>query len=171
VIEAAIGITLLLIVSYVVIGSIITAANTVSTAQKDMTLLQEELLGTSITVANYHYDKYGETRYGIDFRVLNNGNQVIRNINKMDVVLYHGSNTPKLYINGSGTLGEYTWKWIKFESSRDINEKINPNQWDPGEYLYGKIEVDYEPSNVDLLDIILANGVKASTTTAIYRDS
>ena len=152
--------------SYVVIGSIITAADTVSTAQKDMTLLQEERLGTSIKIADYHYDKVGVI-YGIDFRVLNNGNQVIRNIDQMNVVLYHGSNTPKLYINGSGTLGEYTWKWIKFESSRDINEKINPNQWDPGEYLYGQIEVNFSPSNTDRLQVILANGVNAATATVI----
>jgi hypothetical protein len=173
IIEAAIGITLLLIVSYVVLGSITTAADTVSTAKKDMTLLQEERLGTSITIADYHYDKVGLI-YGIDFRVLNNGNQVIRNINKTEVFFYNGSGTPQLYINGSGTFGTNTWKRIELErdsAAQGHNEIINKMQWDPGECLYGKIEVNYLPSNVDLLDVILANGVKASTTTAIYQGS
>jgi len=170
VIEAAIGITLLLIVSYVVLGGITTAADKVSSAKKDMTLLQDERLGTSITVADYHYDIIAGPIYEIHFRALNNGNQVIRNIDQMNVVLYHGSDTPKLLINGSGTVGTNTWKMIELERDSGWHiEVINPNQWDPGEYLFGEIQVNaYEPTNVDLLDVILANGVKASTTTAIY---
>ena len=169
VIEAAIGITLLLIVSYVVLGGITTAGDMVSTAKKDMTLMQEERLGTSITIADYHYDVIGGPTYEIHFRVLNNGNQVIRNIDKMNVVFYHGSDTPKLLINGSGEVGTNTWKMIELErDSGWHNEVINPNQWDPGEYLFGEIQVNYVPSNVDLLEVILANGVTASTTTAIY---
>ena len=85
VIEAAIGITLLLIVSYVVLGGITTAGDMVSTAKKDMTLMQEERLGTSITIADYHYDIIAGPIYEIHFRVLNNGNQVIRNIDKMNL--------------------------------------------------------------------------------------
>jgi len=169
VIEAAIGITLLLIVSYVVLGGITTAGDMVSTAKKDMTLMQEERLGTSITIADYHYDIIAGPIYEIHFRVLNNGNQVIRNIDKMNVVFYHGSDTPKLLINGSGEVGTNTWKMIELErDSGWHNEVINPNQWDPGEYLFGEIQVNYVPSNVDLLEVILANGVTASTTTAIY---
>jgi len=170
VIEAAIGITLVLIVSYVVLGGITTAGDMVSTARKDMTLLQEERLGTSITIADYHYDVIGGPTYEIHFRVLNNGNQVIRNINKTEVFFYHGSDTPKLLINGSGTVGTNTWTWIELDwDSVGHSEKVILNQWDPGEYLFCEIQVNYVPSDVDMLDVILANGVTASTTTAIYK--
>jgi hypothetical protein len=163
---------LLLILSYIVIGSIITAADTVSNTRKDITLMQEERLGTSIKVANYHYDIIAGPIYEIHFRVLNNGNQVISNINKTEVFFYHGSDTPKLLTIGSGTVGTNTWEWIELNNdTAGHNEKINPKQWDPGEYLFCEIQVDYVPSGVDLLDVILANGGKASTTTAIYRET
>jgi hypothetical protein len=161
VIEAAIGITLLLIVSYVVLGSITTAADTVSTARKDMTLIQEERLGTSIRIADDHYHGAPDNR--IDFMVSNNGTQIIHNINQTEVMLMLSPNAPVLYKNGPGTgLGTTTWynngTWLDVTGTH--GEIINPGQWDPGEYLWGQVWVN---PNCNQLEVVLSNGAKASS--------
>jgi len=169
VIEAAIGITLLIIVSYVVIGGIMTTAEVVSNTQKDMTLLQEERLGTSINITDYHYQISIPGRWYIHFRVRNEGNQIIQNIDTTDVMLIRGSNAPLLYRYGSGTYLTMTWlnRGLERDSARNP-EVINPNQWDPGEYLFGEIEVNFLPTTNDRLEVVLSNGVKAFTIRDIY---
>jgi hypothetical protein len=168
VIEAAIGITLLLIVSYVVLGSITTAADTVSTARKDMTLLQEERLGTSIWMADAHYHgTFDVSPNRIDFRVRNNGTQIIHNISQTEIMLMLSPNAPVLYKNGPLTgLGITTWfnngLWLDTTGSQ--GEIINPGQWDPGEYLWGQVWVDPQSNQ---LEVILSNGVKASTVNIL----
>jgi archaellum component FlaG (FlaF/FlaG flagellin family) len=171
VIEAAMGFFLLVIVSYVVFGTIMTSVDTVSNAQNDMTLSHEERLGTSINITNYHYQSSGFGEWYIHFRVLNNGNQMIHDINEMDVMLIQGSNAPLLYTYGSGTLPTTTWinNGLERDSARNP-EVINPNQWDPGEYLYGQIEVNVLPTTNDRLEVVLSNGVEAITNSNIYSE-
>jgi len=177
VIGAAICITLLVLVAYVVVGSIMTTSGIVINAQDDMTRSQEERLGTSITIANYHYQydtwdaTYGDL-WRIDFRVLNKGNQVIKNINKMDVMVIKGSDPPLLYKNGLGTFETKTWRKVRLERDSDRNaEIINPNQWDPGEYMYGQVSINFDPSTTPTqLQVVLANAVEATTVTEIYSE-
>ena len=92
VIEAAIGITLLLIVSYVVLGSITTAANTVSTAQKDITLQNEARLDTGIMISNVSWNNDC-----LRFNITNIGSEVIGNFNSTNVFVAISTDTPKLY--------------------------------------------------------------------------
>jgi hypothetical protein len=175
VIEAAIGITLLLIVSYVVVGSITTAADTVSAAQKDMALSQEQRLGTSVMFGDYHYESSywngAQTVWPIHFRVLNNGNQIISKPKNMQVMLLHGSNLPLLYNYGS-VLGTTTWYYDGYFDIDiwETSEIMNPGQWDPGEYIFGQFEVNFQPNNKDWLQVVLENGVSAMTTSDIYWD-
>jgi archaellum component FlaG (FlaF/FlaG flagellin family) len=173
VIEAAIGITLLLIVSYVVIGSITAAAGTVSSAQNDITQREQDRLGTSIAVADYHCQwSYwdGQDIYSLHFRVLNTGNRIITNPAQMTVMLIRGSDRPLLYKYGDGSYGTMTWY---YDGNFDIdiymtNEIINPGQWDPGEYLYGRMDVNFSPAYTDNIQVVLANGANAMNTNSVY---
>ncbi len=52
IIAAAVGVMLLIVVGYVVVGATITTAETVTNAQKDVTLQNEMRLGTAIVITD-----------------------------------------------------------------------------------------------------------------------
>ena len=52
IIAAAVGVMLLIVVGYVVVGATITTAETVTNAQKDVTLQNEIRLGTAIVITD-----------------------------------------------------------------------------------------------------------------------
>ena len=143
VIGAAICITLLLIVSYVVLGGITTAADTVSTARKDMTLQQEVRMGTNIDVTyadTEAFDDISFNHYHVRFRVQNTGNERI-DFTKMGVVIaMYNPDPPTYYRYGSGMNFEWNLDYLTTDQSCSTqNDVVNPNQWDPGEYLCGFI--------------------------------
>jgi hypothetical protein len=176
IIACGIGILLLILAGYVIIGGTLASADITAAAQKDMTLQQEERLGTSISIADYTYEYWCGSQqppdqWSIYFRVLNNGNQIIHNPSNVQFMLFRGSNPPLLYNYGSGTYGTMTWYYDgNFDTTiRGAGEIINPGQWDPGEYLFGQIKVPMpEPTNTDKMQVVLANGVNAMTTSNIY---
>lgn len=156
VIEAAIGITLLIIVSYVVIGSIMTTAEVVSNTQKDMTLVQEERLGTAIGIvyANYH------TGTGImDFQIKNMGNEII-NYTTLEVMGTWGTDAPVFYKYGNGYSG--TWHCIGIDP-----DTIHPKYVDPNEVLNGEIYDIGLPTHPIVFGAITPNGIINSTTNII----
>jgi hypothetical protein len=146
VIEAAIGITLLLIVSYVVLGSITSAADTVSNARKDITLSQTERRGTNIEVTYAHTETFVSSpdHYRVRFRVQNTGNVKI-DFTKMGVVIVmYDPDRPTYYRFGSGNNFEWNLNYLTTdESCNTQNDVVNPNQWDPGEYLCGFVDMVY----------------------------
>jgi len=150
VIEAAIGITLLLIVSYVVLGSITTAANTVSNAQKDMISLQEERLDTNIMVTYSDYDEL--VPHQMWFRIKNTGNTKINYTELNMVIITQDLPPPTIYINniGNGVIGSSpvgTWRFDGIHRDEsDHDELVNLNEWDPGEFLYGWISMTPHPT-------------------------
>lgn len=173
VIGTAICVALLVIVAYVVAGSILTTTGLVINAQNDMALSQQERLGTSISdqethyheCLEYHCDWWGADctlwQDRVDFRVLNTGDQTIGDLSYIDVMLIWGTESPYLYKNGSGTLGTMTWfrsGIYKDNSDSPTTEDLNIGMWDPGEYLYGRAEVNSPP---DYISIVLPNGLKA----------
>lgn len=163
VIGAAISILLLILVGYVLVGSTLTSAEVVATAQKDMTAIQEERLGTSIFIKNAVSSVVSGKTF-VDFKVQNNGNQIIRDFNNINVMLVRGTDTPNLYNVGSGALTTNTWKNDGlYTDTSGTSEIIDPLQWNPSEYLYGHIEVD--PALLpNQIKVILANGVTAETS-------
>ena len=52
IIGAAIGVLLLVVVAYLLVGGTLNAAETVGNAQKDLTLLNEARMRTSITISD-----------------------------------------------------------------------------------------------------------------------
>ena len=159
VIEAAIGITLLLIVSYVVLGSITTAANTVSTAQKDITLQNEARLDTGIMISNVSWNNDC-----LRFNITNIGSEVIGNLNATDVFVANSTDTPKRYRfdlasspspgYGSAILG--TWAY-----SSICPDDTHPGLLDPGEMML--IKIYYLPTvhPNTLVGLTTSNGVSA----------
>jgi flagellar protein FlaF len=152
VIEAAIGITLLVFVSYVVVGSIITTANTVTTAQKDITNLQEARLNTQIVVT--YVDQWWSTTNGnhheLEFRIKNTGNTKI-NYTKLCIIVIIQNQPYACFINTIGDGWNWdnpvgTWEYDGIHQDEiGTDETVNLNQWDPGEYLYGWIALTPHP--------------------------
>jgi archaeal flagellar protein FlaF len=123
IIGAAIGVLLLVVVAYMLVGGTLTAAETVMTAQKDITLLQEARLSTDIEIS----DKEIQGNY-LNFTVTNIGDETVGDLPHMDVFSYSASNQYTRYVyDSTGSGAEGTWSVISFE--KDV---IHKHQLDPG---------------------------------------
>jgi hypothetical protein len=170
---------LLIVVSYVVVGGIMTSAQVVSNTQRDMSLMHEQQLETSISVkeAHWHDCRVGHCSSGtwycdnyadvFHFWVLNTGDQTVSDLSDINVMLIFpgGTDRPYLYSNGSDTEGAMTYlkvgiyQDISYTQSTATPEDLNINRWDPGEYLMGRIEVANPP---DYISVVLPNGVETA---------
>ena len=87
IIATALGIILLIVTAYVLVSGVLVASETVVAAQKEMTAIQVEMLGTSLNV----------TYLVSDIIIENNGNEPIRDFDKLDVYVVDSSSGPTLY--------------------------------------------------------------------------
>ena len=156
IIGAAIGVMLLVIVAYMLVGSVLTTAEVVTTAQKDLTLQQEARLGTSITVDKSETSIVGQ---GINFSVTNTGNEVISDFNHMDIYTWDGSTSEyKRYTYDKYLLGTPgNWSILRID-----NDIIHPNQLDPGEKMW--VWATFTGSTPKWFQVTTSNGVNAQTT-------
>jgi len=149
-------------VSYVVIGSIITAANTVSNARKDVTLQNEARLDTDIVISNVSWNSPSSDK--LRFNITNTGSEVIGNLNATDVFVAISTDPPKRYKfdfasspspgYGSENLGTWAYNSI-------CPDTIHPGMLDPGEMMLVKI---YNLPTVHpntLVGLTTSNGVSA----------
>ena len=152
IIAAAVGVMLLIVVAYVVVGATITTAETVSNAQKDLTLQNEIRIRTAFTITDPK-----NSSSNITSNVSNTGAEIVSDFTHMDVLVYDsGSNDYQVCIydsNGSGTPG--TW----YIANR-YNDFIHPFELDPGEKY--QIWVTTRGSSPDWFQITTGNGVYAS---------
>jgi flagellar protein FlaF len=125
IIGAAVGILLLVIVAYLLVGNVLSTSETVANAQKDLTAIDAARLSTEITVSNVNSDPSG----GVNFTVSNNGTQSLYDFNHMDVytygdngntVSYNRYDSYNLRNNGNWSITVYP------------NDFIHPNELDPG---------------------------------------
>jgi len=157
IIGTAIGVMLLLVVAYMLVGSVLTTAEVVTTAQKDLTLLNEARLRTSISL-NSSEIFANITPFVLNFSVTNTGNEIISDFDHIDVYTWNGS--PADYQNfkydkyNTGTPGNWS-KTIE-------NDLIHPNQLDPGEKMW--VTVNYFGARATWFQITTGNGVYAQTT-------
>jgi archaeal flagellar protein FlaF len=122
IIGAAIGVLLLVIVAYLLVGGTLTAAETVMTAQKDMTLLNEARLKTSINVT----DTPKVVGNVMTFSIQNNGEEAVSDLPHMDVFSFDPANGYVFYpYNANGVTS--TWEHVRFE-----NDVIHAKELDPG---------------------------------------
>jgi hypothetical protein len=170
IIVSAIGILLLVLVGYVLVGSSLASGDMIASAQKDMTGLKEGQLNTNITVTYTKQTWRGgsDLYHDFDFRIQNTGNTIIDYQELNMVIMTQSPST--VYINGSdavGWIGSNTaGKW-QFEGIyRDQSwsgELFNPNQWDPGEYVYGWIGMNPHPTD---LYVFTPNGATGYSTVS-----
>ena len=161
IIGAAIGVMLLLVVAYMLVGSVLTTAEVVTTAQKDITLLNEARLMTSIRL-NRSEIFSNITPYVLNFSVTNTGNEIISDFDHTDVYTWNGASAGyQKYTYDKYNLPETatTGNWSKMIE----NELIHPEQLDPGEKMW--VTVNYPIGNEPTwFQITTGNGVYAQTT-------
>lgn len=157
IIGAAIGVIMLVIVAYMLVGSVLTTAEVVTNAQKDITLLQGARLGTGISLNRSEISN--TTLSVLNFSVRNTGNEIISDFGHTDVYTWDGSSADgyKYYIYDKYKIGT-TGNWsITIE-----NDIIHPNQLDPGEKSW--VTVNYLDPQPIWFQVTTGNGVNAQTT-------
>jgi flagellar protein FlaF len=156
IIGAAVGVLLLIIVAYVVVGSTLTAAETVSFAQKDLTQINEARLKTSIALNKTEASLSGQ---GLNFSVVNNGNEIIRDFSHMDILLgtVGESGGYQHMIYDSDTCGKPgTW----CINGNLVPDTIHPRELDPGEKMW--IWATFNTGSPVWFQVSTGNGVYAT---------
>jgi flagellar protein FlaF len=126
IIASAIGILLLLLVGYVIVGSTLTSYEIVASAQKDLTLMNEERLNTKMTGSG----KINRDNQKVEFEILNDGSKIISDFSHMDIfVSTNVAPSPARYTYG---VDASTTTWKKMEIKDDF---IHPGMLDPGETM------------------------------------
>jgi flagellar protein FlaF len=127
IIGAAVGVLLLVVVAYLLVGGTLTAAETVANAQKDLTLLNEARLRTDWRI---NADEIAIEGNGLNFSVTNTGNEIITDFRHIDVFTYDNSNTDYEHYTFDNDRTGSAGKWAVIR----INDNYNPpNQLYPGE--------------------------------------
>ena len=157
IIGAAVGVMLLVIVSYMLVGSVLTTAEVVTSAQNDFTLLQEARLGTGISVTKSSAET-NITGQEIKFNVTNTGNVAIADFTHMDLYMWDGSSSGHYTYSPSCTsLPAGTWCNLAI-----LPDTIHPNQLDPGEKMW--IAATFTGNRPIWFQVTTGNGVNAQTT-------
>jgi archaeal flagellar protein FlaF len=155
IIGTAIGTMLLLMVAYLLVGNVLTTAEVVSSAQKDLTLLSEVRLHTDLSITNVTVS--GMPVNAINLTVRNTGTEIISDFPHTDIFVYTvGGSGYSEYLFSTNDNVESTWH------NSIINDYLHPGELDPGESMY--VNAYYPPGTVPY-DVVICtnNGVYAST--------
>lgn len=118
---------LLIYVAYVLVGSVILTAETVTSAQNDMGHLQEERMRTMINLSVYQVN--GTTVY---LNVTNTGGEPISDFAHMDVMTSDSSGVLTYHRHRYATDALSGSYW---NSGQIVPDYVHPGQLDPGETL------------------------------------
>ena len=152
IVGAVIGALLLIIVAYLLVGSVLVASETVVNAQKDATLRHEARIGTAFTITNK--SNIGST---ITYNISNTGTEIIRDFNHTEV-LVRGTGAYQLcrYDSIGGTPGT----WNINNSYHPSPDTIHPHELDPGETFRVRVTLSGGPPV--WFQMTTSNGVYAS---------
>ena len=150
IIGAAIGVMMLVIVAYVLVGSVLTAAEVVNNAQKDLTLLNEARMRTDISI---YPSSARILEPNLTFCLNNTGSEIIRDFTQMDVFSTNSTGMQH-YTTGNGV-----GYWTSIQFDRDF---VHPGMLDPGEAVW--INATYVGEKPATVLITTGNGVYTSTT-------
>lgn len=155
IIGAAIGVLMLVVVAYILVGGTLTAGETVANAQKDLTIVNEIRLNTGMSL---NKSEISITGNGLNFSVTNTGNEVISDFNHIDIYTYDNSLSEyQRYIyDKDDTRAAGTWSLLQID-----DDHVHPNQIDPGEKAW--IMAVFSGSNPVWVLISTNNGVYAQT--------
>lgn len=163
IIGAAVGVLLLVVVAYLLVGGTLSTAETVITAQKDITLLQETRLGTKIEISGVVIPQ-GNL---MNFSISNNGTTSIKDLEHMDIMLYDstiGYTTYKYVKNiaippeslDPNSLADYTWTDVIYS-----NDNIHSRQLDPGTTMIVEVKLPSSAERPTNLQVVTGNGISA----------
>ena len=154
IIGTAIGTMLLLMVAYLLVGNVLTTAEVVSSAQKDLTLLSEMRLHTDLTITNVTVA--GNPVNAINLTVKNTGTEIISDFPHTDVFVYQaGGSGYAEYPFSTADAVESTWHGFI------LNDYVHPGELDPGESMY--VNAYFPPGTVPYQVLMCTNnGVYAS---------
>lgn len=157
IIGAAIGVLLLVVVAYLLVGGTLSAGEAVAYAQKDLTIQNEARLHTDLFV---DADDITRRDTGLNFSVTNTGNEVIADFDHIDVYTFNNS-VP--YGHQRFVYDKYfqghagNWTLLRID-----NDNIHPNQLDPGEKAW--FWATYTGTVPVWVQVTTGNGVYAQTT-------
>ncbi|HVP96165.1 hypothetical protein [Methanoregula sp.] len=150
-IGAAVGVILLVIVAYMLVGGVISTAQIVTSAQKSATLLEENQLKTDFSITNVTMIDSSD----FSFTINNTGNEPISDFTHMDVIAYdRSSNAYSLY---PYSMSASTGKWTIVSQGNDL---IHQSELYPGNSYI--IEVMTTGLSPYWFQITTGNGVYAS---------
>jgi len=157
-IGAAVGVILLVMVAYLLVGSVLSTSQIVTNAQKSATLLEEQQLKTNLAIEEPAIT--GDSQYStidINCSILNTGTIVISDFTHMDVIVYDNStNQFQLYpYSSSGSPDTWTI------TNRGSNT-IHSLSLDPGAQY--QILVRTSGSSPSWFQVTTGNGVYASAS-------
>ncbi|MDN7023382.1 flagellar protein FlaF [Methanoculleus sp. FWC-SCC1] len=141
-VASGIGILMLIITAYILVGGTLGTAELVVMAQGDLAVQQEIRMRTNIDISATSLDEVGKALY---VEVANSGNEPIVNFEHMDVYLV---------TTGSPVYCSYGTDWSVVGISPD---SIHPGQLDPGEVL--NLSVTYAADAPTWVQVTTGNGV------------
>lgn len=149
-VASGIGIALLIVTAYVLIGGTLATTEVMVEAQTNLAAYQEARMRTAIEIQNAAI--VGNETLSVE--VKNIGGESITDIPLMDIYINSGS-LPRYVPYGQGD-GTY---WNSTEIAPD---DIHPGQLDPGETLYIEIISDGRIEST-WIQVVTPNGVRSST--------
>jgi flagellar protein FlaF len=152
IIGTAVGVILLIVVAYVVVGATLTAAETVSNAQKDVTLQNQMRIGTAFTISDEMHNSSI-----IYTNVTNTGTEIIRDFNHMDILVYDNESGDYRVCTYDKTTSGAPGTWY---ISNYYQEFIHPSELDPGEKY--RFMINTQGTSPEWFQITSGNGVYAS---------
>ncbi len=167
IIGAAVGILLLLIVAYLVVGSTLSTADIVTNTQKDVTQMNEARLNTDIHIVDAIYVN---STSNLHVNVTNTGNEILGDFSGMDVYVTQPATTPAYYSFNQtyGTDVTKTWKYSQITWADGSAAAIHLTQLDPGEMIWMEIDgFSIAPLPGSEVMVITGNGIKSSAMITI----
>lgn len=158
-IGGAVGILLLVIVAYVLVGATLSTAEIVSSAQQDLTQSQITRLHTEISVSDVKIN-YTNPDWMVHFNITNTGSETVKSLDNMDVFILTTNTTPETspdrYYFGDGSYPT----WNVTGHSPDY---IHPGQLDPGETFSAFAIVPHpEEERPGWIEVVTGNGAYSS---------
>jgi len=126
IIGAAIGVLLLILVGYLMIGSALITAEVVTSAQKDITIQNEARLQTVFTISGIYSSSV------LTVNIVNSGSETIGDFNHMDVYVTQQGGSPAYHsftVTGIGVAGS-SWNCTGISP-----DNIHPGMLDPDETM------------------------------------
>ncbi|MEN6396647.1 MAG: hypothetical protein ABFC78_09215 [Methanoregula sp.] len=129
-IGAAVGVLLLVIVAYMLVGSTLSTAEIVTNAQKAVTLQEQTQLRTDFTITEFSEVTQVDNDYTFNCTISNTGKEIISDFRHTDVIVYDGTNDYQLCTYNPDKDVVIPGTWTILDTG---NETIHLSELDPGE--------------------------------------